>query len=226
MLKELFQKRRTIKFQMPFVIECAETYEKAALKLTDKGAVGRKRPPQAEDYYGVHPDIVRFYQAFVYECDKRNISVKAYQFLRSEDEQNQLYVKGVTKAKAGQSPHQFGCAVDIIDRKKAWNLSRKQWEIMMSIGYEISRKKKIAVINGGDWGKPDQPVTFWDPAHWELKNWREYRQIINYCKKRKIQLSEDTKTRFMKLDYMIQVHKNPSKRNVKLDNEFDLGKAR
>jgi hypothetical protein len=85
--------------------------------------------------------------------------------LRDEKRQNDLYEQGRSKAKGGNSPHQFGCAVDIVHATRYWQLSKKEWDIIGSIGKEIARKRHLKLDWGGDWD-------FYDPAHWQLKNWR------------------------------------------------------
>lgn len=77
-----------------------------------------------------------------------------------------MYVKGLSKAKAGQSAHNHGFAVDIVHGTKAWELTRKQWDLVGHIGKEVAASMGIHVEWGGDW-------SFYDPAHWELANWRD-----------------------------------------------------
>ncbi|MBX8785568.1 M15 family metallopeptidase, partial [Ochrobactrum sp. GRS2] len=63
----------------------------------------------------------------------------------------------------------FGMAVDIIHGTKAYDLDRKAWSLLSHIGKEISVQAGIPVTWGGDW-------KFYDPAHWELKNWKALRE--------------------------------------------------
>nr|WP_245369132.1 M15 family metallopeptidase [Agrobacterium tumefaciens] len=85
---------------------------------------------------------------------------------RDDVEQQRLYVKGLSKAKPGQSAHNYGLAVDIVHGTKAWDLTRKQWDLIGHIGKEVAASLGIKVEWGGDW-------SFYDPAHWELANWRD-----------------------------------------------------
>ena len=98
-------------------------------------------------------------------CSARNIPVLAFEMLRDEQRQNELHAQGRSKAKGGNSPHQYGCAVDIVHATRYWNLSKKEWDIVGSIGKEIARKRNLKLDWGGDWN-------FYDPAHWQLTNWR------------------------------------------------------
>jgi len=118
------------------------------------------------DFEGVHPDIIKFWKSVHKAMKLRDIPVRAFELKRSHARQQELYDKGVSKAVPGQSAHNYGCAIDIIHSKKAWNLSKKQWDCMVAIQKECARKCNVKLISGDDWD-------FWDPAHWELKNWRQ-----------------------------------------------------
>mgnify|MGYP000417041792 FL=1 len=155
------------------------------------------------EYRGVHPQIVEFWKAFRDDCSKRNISVRAFEFVRSEKRQNELKAQGRSNASAGESPHQYGCAVDIISSKHAWNLTKKEWDILIAIGDEVARKRKIKMKNGASF------AGLYDPAHWELKNWKQYKIAQDYCNENKMMLPEDTKLRFLKLEYIYETIKKP-----------------
>lgn len=115
---------------------------------------------------GAHPDILEFEKRFMKRARKIGIPLFAHCVMRTSDEQNRLYIKGVSKARAGQSPHNYGLAVDIVHCTKAWDLSRKQWDLLGHIGKEVAAQLGVKIVWGGDWD-------FYDPAHWELRNWRD-----------------------------------------------------
>lgn len=117
---------------------------------------------------GTHPLIIDFYKALQKELQKRGYPFYAFYFYRSDALQARLKAQGVTKAGPGQSPHNHGCAVDVVHATRFWDLTRKEWAIIGAIGKEVARRRKIKLVWGGDW-------KFYDPAHWELENWREYR---------------------------------------------------
>lgn len=146
------------------------------------------------EYMWVHPEIVDFWKAMHKECKARKIPIRAFEFLRSRERQDELHAQGRSNAPAGHSPHQFGLAVDIISATKAWNLSKKQWEIIGEIGKEIARKRNIKITWGGDF------ETLWDPAHWELTNWENFRWAYNYCVGKSIKIPEETRLRFAFLE--------------------------
>lgn len=166
------------------VVRLPKSHKEASLSLVDLRLVnspthrakliqsGRER---------THPDIVLFYQKFQAELIRRGIPLYAFEFYRDNKRQDYLKRSGNSNASAGGSPHQYGCAVDVVHVLKLWNLTQKQWEVIGAIGKEVARKANIAIRWGGDWNGNgvsvlnDPKERFWDPAHWELENWREWR---------------------------------------------------
>ena len=118
---------------------------------------------------GAHPDILEFEKRLITRMRKQDVPLFCLYLWRGEDEQNALFVRGHSKARFGQSPHNYGMAVDIIHGTKAYDLDRKAWSLLGHIGKEISVQAGIPVTWGGDW-------KFYDPAHWELKNWKALRE--------------------------------------------------
>nr|QJB21342.1 MAG: hypothetical protein [Microvirus sp.] len=115
---------------------------------------------------GAHPDVIEFERRLVARFRKLGVPMWAHCFVRSDADQNALFVRGLSKARAGESPHNYGLAVDIVHGTKAWELTRKQWELVGHVGKEVARQLGIDVEWGGDW-------KFYDPAHWELSSWRD-----------------------------------------------------
>ncbi len=118
------------------------------------------------EYAGTSTPILDFEKAMVADCRKRGIPFFAHCVMRSEREQQKLFVTGKSKARKGHSPHQYGMAVDLIHGIHGWDLDRKSWEIIGHIGYEVANRIGVDIQWGGEW-------SFYDPAHWELSNWRE-----------------------------------------------------
>ena len=85
--------------------------------------------------------------------------VRIVEGYRSFKRQNELYAKGrtlpgvvVTNAKAGESFHNYGCAVDFVFVKEGYNASDVMWETLGQVG------KTHGFEWGGDWKKfPDRP---------------------------------------------------------------------
>lgn len=91
----------------------------------------------------------------------------AHSMVRTPEEQAELFRQGVSKDSPddGIWPHK-GCAVDIVHSVKGWNMNADEWKLVGHLGKEISAQMGLGVIWGGDWA-------FYDPAHWEIKTFRE-----------------------------------------------------
>jgi len=111
---------------------------------------------------GAHWHILDFEKLFIRACAKMGIPMFAHSVVRTDAEQTALFVKGVSKARAGQSWHNYGCAIDIVHSVKAWNLTDHEWRLLRHIGMEVAGRNGLKVEWGGDW-------RFYDPAHWQLE---------------------------------------------------------
>lgn len=120
------------------------------------------------DRTGAQPEILEFERKLVKRALKLGIPLFAHQIVRGSADQNAAFREGRSKARAGESPHNYGAAADLVHGTKAWNLTRKQWAILGHLGKEVAAQSGIAITWGGDW-------TFYDPAHWELTDWRKIR---------------------------------------------------
>lgn len=141
----------------------------AAAGLVDRVALESAtyhRLERRADREGVHPHLAAFYLRFIKELKTRGIPMYFHSGLRSDEEQNVLFKKGVTKARAGQSPHNHGMAFDLVHWKRQWDLTPMEWAVIGAIGKEVARKMNLKIRWGGDW-------KFYDPAHWELMGWSD-----------------------------------------------------
>lgn len=118
------------------------------------------------DRVGAHPDILDFERLLIRRMRRLNVPMFAHCVMRNEEEQAVLRSRGHSRAGPGQSPHQHGFAVDIVHGMKAWDLDRKTWALVGHIGKEVAAQAGIHVEWGGDW-------EFYDPAHWQLTNWKQ-----------------------------------------------------
>ncbi len=121
---------------------------------------------QRADRVGAHPDILEFEKTLVRRLRKLGVPMFAHCVMRGEQDQHMAFVSGHSLARWGDSPHNFGCAVDLIHGTRAWSIPRKSWEVIGHVGKEASAAKGIPIVWGGDFKR------LWDPAHWELANWR------------------------------------------------------
>lgn len=140
---------------------------------------------------GAHPDIVGgwkpstkwtpseprysecrgFVPVFLRRMDALGVPMFAYCIWRSFDEQEAVRKAGNSKAGAGGSPHQYGCAVDLIHSIRGWGLNKQQWAVIGHVGKEVAASLGLRVVWGGDWD-------FYDPAHFEVKDWRDVRRVF------------------------------------------------
>lgn len=119
--------------------------------------------------WGAHPDILEFEKRLVTRMRKQGVPLFCLCLWRGEGDQTAAYVRGNSKAKWGQSPHNYGMAVDIIHGVRGYDIDTKSWALLGHIGKEISVQSGIAITWGGDW-------KFYDPAHWELAQWKSQTQ--------------------------------------------------
>lgn len=120
--------------------------------------------------FGAHPDILKFEKALVKRLNKLGVPMFSNEVLRSPERQTEIYIKGNSRAKAGQSPHQYGCAVDIIHGVKGWEISNDAWKLIGFLGEEEAKKLGLKIKWGGSF------PTLWDPAHWELTFWKQVKE--------------------------------------------------
>lgn len=118
---------------------------------------------------GAEPRMHHFAETLLNMARKRGIPLFVHCAMRSDAEQQRLLDEGYTKAGPGQSPHQWGCAVDIIHSRYAWHMSKDEWGLIGRIGKEAAKLFDFKVEWGGDW-------RFYDPAHWQLADWKEVRE--------------------------------------------------
>ena len=120
------------------------------------------------DRVGADPRILEFERKLIGRAFKLGVPLFAHCCVRGSAEQSRLFKEGRSKARPGESPHNYGAAVDIVHSLKAWDLTRKQWEIIGHLGKETAKAIGVRVSWGGDW-------QFYDPAHWELADWLKIR---------------------------------------------------
>lgn len=126
---------------------------------------------------GMHPHLAEFERLLIRRLAKHGVPLFAAEVYRSPARQAELLVTGFSKLAIG--PHQFGLAVDIVHGTRAWNLDKRQWALIGHLGNELATQRGWKLRWGGDWDGDGGPVD-WDPAHWEVKDWKN--QIAGYPK--------------------------------------------
>lgn len=108
----------------------------------------------------LHPVVQEKCRRFLRECEKSGIDVIITSTYRDSESQNALYAQGrtlpgniVTKARAGQSWHNWRVAFDVVPLrygKAVWGTSRKDGELWQSVG---SIGRACGLEWAGDWRK-------------------------------------------------------------------------
>lgn len=134
----------------------------------------------------LHPSIRNEVTTIIQECDKAltgRVTVRVTQGLRTFLEQDTLYQQGrttagkkVTNAKAGQSIHNYGFAIDIcliIDGVTASWESTKDWDNdQIADWYECV---KIFAKYGREWG--GNWKTFKDLPHFDKRGFNSWQKL-------------------------------------------------
>lgn len=141
-----------------------KTFDAALRGMVDRPFLESQRYQEQQwraNREGAHWHILDFERLFIKACAKMGIPMFAHSVVRTAAEQTELFVRGVTRAQAGQSDHNFGLATDIVHSVKAWDLSENEWLLLRHIGMEVALRNGLKVQWGGDW-------KYYDPAHWAL----------------------------------------------------------
>lgn len=110
-------------------------------------------------------------QQIVKAMEDAGYPAKIFCCLRTPQEQNEVFQKGHSKARAWHSPHQFYEAVDIIHPSKAWDVSSDYWEALATCVRTIAERYDVNLEHGHYW-------SFTDSAHIQLKDWKVAREIV------------------------------------------------
>lgn len=115
---------------------------------------------------GAHFEIILFEMRLVARMADLGVPMFAHSVVRTQGEQNKVFLEGHSK-KDGNAPYAHQrAACDVVHSIHAWNLTRDQWNVIGHVGKEVAKQLGLDVVWGGDWKDP------WDPAHWELADWR------------------------------------------------------
>lgn len=115
----------------------------------------------------------------------QGIPLYIHSAFRTREQQSDLLRRGVTKVGWPRSAHNIGEAVDIVHGVYHWDLTQDEWLYIHHLGMDELRKlnatlrkrDRLALNWGGDDTTPGDTFR-WDPAHWEIADYRErIRQI-------------------------------------------------
>jgi hypothetical protein len=129
-------------------LDSFELFSPEKLKALDPGDVLKSGK--------IHPELKKRTEQLLFEAERQGLRPQIVAGFRSLESQKKLYESGrkVTNAKAGDSFHNYGLAVDIAFRddknKPSWD-EKHDWEKLGKIG------KSVGLQWGGDWKKRDRP---------------------------------------------------------------------
>jgi len=117
-------------------------------KLTWKALESKKKPlVEKIGKYQLYPLVERTRIAFIEACRLQGEEIRVTEGYRSIERQNELYAQGrtvkgkiVTKAKGGQSFHNYGVAFDvvfIVNGKTTYNVPASKWTKIGKIGQAL-----------------------------------------------------------------------------------------
>ena len=130
------------------------------------------------DWADVDPRLEAWALLMVAICRRAGVPVWPHCARRSVADQRRAVAAGHSKTR--RSAHLVGYAVDIVHGIRAWDLTPRQWLVIGALGREAERRyndrravaNRIALVWGGDWRRSAQDVVGWDPAHWEIRDYR------------------------------------------------------
>lgn len=119
------------------------------------------------------------------ELQRAGYPPREFNLYRSPELQEKYRTRGNSRASAFSSPHQYYAAADIIHEQWAWFAADESpdgavfwdrlWDCVEVVGekYNVEFADRIS----------------WDPAHIELANWREMREVVGREEPNQIQLN-------------------------------------
>lgn len=108
------------------------------------------------------------------------IPLYVHSAFRTKEQQDALLARGVTKVGYPRSAHNIGEAVDIVHGVYHWDMTPLEWTYVHYLGRDELRKlnprwpkaKQLSLNWGGNDGTPQDKFR-WDPAHWEILDYRD-----------------------------------------------------
>lgn len=127
---------------------------------------------------GAHPLITEFTRKLVQRAAKVGVPLFPHCIVRSAEDQASAFARGVSWTPPTRPYPHRAFAVDIIHSTLGWMDKphiKHAWELIGAMGMETAKSMGIKVTWGADWDKDGDTADerAYDPAHWELENWRE-----------------------------------------------------
>ena len=117
-----------------------------------------------------HPKLQEIANAAIKEID-----FKVLDATRGRAAQTKAFLTGKSKAKFGQSAHNYvpAIAFDLFPAPYDWN-NRGAFISLSKVILRIGKEKGILLRWGGDWNMDGNLSDGWDMPHYELNPWREW----------------------------------------------------
>ena len=132
------------------------------------------------DWQHVPANLQRWAAMLVNTARTKGVPLYIHCAFRTEAEQAQLRKRGVSKVGYPRSAHNIGEAVDIVHSLYHWELTPSEWSYIHHLGQDCLRRLNAALPKAQrlhlNWGGNDgtsQDTFKWDPAHWEVTDYRE-----------------------------------------------------
>ncbi|WP_168335261.1 MULTISPECIES: M15 family metallopeptidase [Rhizobium] len=117
-----------------------------------------------------HPKLKIIALAAIKEIDFRILDAT-----RGRDAQERAFATGKSKARFGQSAHNYvpAIAFDLFPAPYDWN-NRQSFISLSKVILRIGKENGIPLRWGGDWNGDGNLSDGWDMPHYELTPWREW----------------------------------------------------
>lgn len=105
----------------------------------------------------------------------KEIDFKVLDATRGRAAQTKAFLQGTSKAKFGQSAHNYipAIAVDLFPAPYDWE-NRQAFINLSKVILRIAKARGVPLRWGGDWNMDGNLSDGWDMPHFELHPWREY----------------------------------------------------
>lgn len=107
----------------------------------------------------------------------KEVDFKILDSTRGRAAQTRAFLQGNSKAKFGQSAHNYvpAIAMDLFPAPYDWE-NVKAFERLAQVVLRIAKEKGIPLRWGGDWNMDGSKTTSdsWDKPHFELHPWRDF----------------------------------------------------
>lgn len=133
------------------------------------------------NWVGCTNELQEFVHKLFKQLRKDGVPMYVHTCYRSPILQAKLKEQGYSSTLDGA--HQRSAAVDIVHAYHHWECPDEFWQYVGMTGKRIAKQMGLKIVWGGDetnlFELADGNDPFrWDPAHWEIKEWRQMPRVI------------------------------------------------